>query len=252
MSYVLIRDMIESVKKIEFKFLEGKQLKKRFLLLMATALTAVSLFGCSKISLTEEQNDMIAEYLAGVILRNEVNYTEKLVTPTPIPSPTPKPDVPNPTEAAKPNSGASSSQGNAENTQVNVDFTQVVGIKGLKLNYEKYELMDEIFNGNEYLPAEDKKQYLVVSFSIENTTDQSIKLKLGEQKISYQLDLGEGKRIKSLLTILDNDLRFFSNTIKAKETQTGVVIFQIQKNQSLDSANIIISANSKTATVQLK
>ena len=35
----------------------------------------------------------IAQYLAGIILRNEVNYTEKLVTPTPAPSPTLSPTV---------------------------------------------------------------------------------------------------------------------------------------------------------------
>lgn len=233
--------------------MEGNKLKKRFLLLIGTVFITASLFGCSKISPTEEQNDMIAQYLAGIILRNEVNYTEKLVTPTPAPSPTLNPTVtekPDNTDTNHTDSNKEDS--NSQQTQPVLDFTQVIGIDGLKFSYEKYERINEIFDGIQNINSEDGKQLLIISFKIENTSTQPITINLGDKKINYELDLGQDKKLKPLLTFLEEDLRFLNTTIKAGESQTGVVLFSIDKDQKMDSVNVIISENSKTTTIVLK
>lgn len=225
-------------------------LKKRIQFLAGAVLTAVSFFGCSKISLTDEQNDMIAEYLAGVILRNEQNYTEKLVTPTPIPSPTPSP-VPTGSPVNPSVTPEDTSSGTSGNTQASADYTQVVGAAGLKFTYQGYELKKELFDGVINLGEKDK-QLLLISFEIENTTEQPITLNLGSEKIQYQLDFGSGKMERPMLTFLDNDLRFMDLTIKAKSKETGVVIFSVKEDQDLSRTNLIISKDSLTAIVELK
>ena len=81
---------------------------------MAAAVAAASLVilnGClaDTYPLTEEEQNIIAEYAAGVLLRSDSSYTQALISPTPTPSPTPAPSpTPEPTTAPgdKGNSGS--------------------------------------------------------------------------------------------------------------------------------------------------
>ena len=59
---------------------------------------------------------------------------------------------------------------NSQQTQPVLDFTQVMGIDGLKFSYEKYERINEIFDGVQNINAGDEKQLLIISFKIENTS----------------------------------------------------------------------------------
>jgi len=105
-------------------------LKKRLLL----SLAVVSMFGltgcASSIRLTENENNIVAEYLAGVLLSQQRSYDQALIEPSPTPTPVPT-VTPTPTSPEKPstvsNKGNNSGYQTGSNVQANADFTEVIG-----------------------------------------------------------------------------------------------------------------------------
>lgn len=231
-------------------------MKKRALILTSTLLAIISLNGCTKsVSLTEKESDMVAEYIAGVVLGNEIGYKEALVTPTLVPTLTPIPTdskVPTTVPKEEQNGTTNNSQNSNGNYQANADFTEVIGIDGLKVEYEKYEIRDNIMDSKNTNLEGEGQDLLVISFKLTNETNKEISVKLQNSKIQYQLDINTKNMYKPLFTILDNDLCLLNTTIEAKGNATAIVVFRIKKDLNIENANLIISKDTKTAIIKLK
>lgn len=241
--------------------LGGKILKKRWFLI-GLFIAILSLTGCtSVVPLSEDEENMIAEYMAKGVLDSQEGYTEALFTPTPTPTPTPTstpepistpiPDAtltPTPTNQPS-NSGSSSSS----NQQANADFEQVMGMTNIKVEYTGYEIVESLSEGSFHLdPPTKGKQLFIVRFDVTNTSKKQIPFRLGDLNISYLLDLNINQKENPLVTLIDNDLRFIDLKIKAGETKETFVFFEIDKKLKVEQANLIISREDKTAIIKLK
>lgn len=228
-------------------------LKKRILL----SLAVVSMFGltgcASSIRLTEKENNIVAEYLAGVLLSQQRTYDQALIEPSPTPIPvatvTPTPSIP---EKPSANTGNASGQKPGANVQANADFTEVIGIKNLTIEYTSYDMVNSFSDEYFSLDASKGKQLMVIKFNVQNKSKNATKLQLTNADIQYQLDIDMGTILKPQLTFILNDLRYIDLEIGGKETKEALIIFEVPKKQEMKTANLIISKDEKTAIIKLK
>lgn len=236
-------------------------MKKRILWGIAAA-GMLLLTGCvaETYALTEEEQDIIAEYAATVLLRNDENYyTEALLSPTPTPTPlptsTPTP-TPVPTAAPTPtggSTGASGNRGEAE-IQANADLNQVFGLAGLRVEYIDYQLMDVYLlenNSSVMLRASEGKQLLVVNMRVKNTAGILQEFDFGGQSISYQLDCNEKNFVRPELTVLEEDMLYMTIQLMPGEEKDCLLVFQVGQDSDLSDANLIVSRGDYTAIVSL-
>ena len=230
-------------------------LKKRLLL----ALAVVSMFGltgcATSIRLTDNENDIVAEYLAGVLLSQQRSYDQALIEPSP--SPTPEPTLtPTPSNDGKPtqdsSQGSASGNESSSNVQANADFTEVIGIKNFTIEYTGYDMVSSFSDEYFSLDASKDKQLMVIKFNAKNKSKNAIKLQLADADIQYQLDINTGTIVKPQLTFMLNDLRYIDLEIGGKESKETIVIFEVPKKQEIKTANLIISKDEKTAIIKLK
>lgn len=236
---------------------------KAKLMLMILGLSMLLMTGCANSTqLTDDEEDMIAEYAAGLVLKYDKKYDQALIEPTeeqeepeevvpeitPTPSPTP---TPAPTKNEITQESGSNDKPNT-NLQANADFTEVIGIKGLTIEYSGYKTVKSYSDPYFTIESEDGKQLVVVNFKVTNTAAKDIVMNLANSEIAYQLDINTGTFGKPLLTFLDNDLRFIDTTVEAKKSKDTVLIFSISEKIDMNVVNVIISRNDKTAIVKLK
>lgn len=220
------------------------------LLLVVAGMSGLLMTGCSSsMNLTENETNVIAEYVAGVVLKHEKNYTEALILPKIAEEIeakiTPTPSVDN----GQVVTDTTKKEGNL---QANADFTEVIGIAGLTVEYSGYKTMNNLSDSYFTIESGDGYQLLIVNFKVTNTTKKDIDIKLGTSNIVYQVDINQGDFYKPLLTFLDNDLRLLDTTVKAKDTLETILVFKVKEDINLDIANVIISRDDKTAIVKLK
>ena len=229
---------------------------KNKIFLAVIGLIMLVLTGCaSSISLTDNESDLVAEYIAGLMFKYDKNYEETLILPEEETeevvvsvSPTPTPVSTNDS-----NKGAASQNENKDgNVQANADFTEVIGVKDLEIEYGGYEVKDSLSDNYFNIESGEGKDLVIVKFKLKNTSDQDIKLNLTKSNILYQLDINTGNIQKPLLTFLDNDLRMIDTIIKAKSTFDTVLVFNVSEKVNLDVVNVIISHSHKTAIIKLK
>lgn len=232
----------------------GKRLKFK-IFLAVTGLSMLLLTGCaSSISLTDNESDVVAEYIAGLMFKYDKNYEEALILPEESEEEVVK-ATPTPTQGAISDSDKVTTSQNSNhdaNLQAVSDFTEVIGVKNLKIEYSGYEVKDSISDDYFNIESGKEKNLVIVKFKLINTSSKDIPLNLTKSNISYQLDINTGNFQKPLLTFLDNDLRLIDTTVKANSTLDTVLVFDVSDNVDLNVVNVIISNLQKTAIIKLK
>lgn len=240
-------------------------MKKRWYLFAVLTL-AFALCGCGT-ELTEEENQVIAEYAADLLLKYDADYQERLLEDDPEPA-----TVIEETETEEIATENSSEENDAE-TEENTesvsteeaventtesgemqnppsdsgsipDIAEIVGIDGMSILYNRCMFLDRYPSLDQdgafiYLEAEEGYKLVVVKFDVANLTSQDIKVDLLNTDIEYKLVMNQSKAAKPMLTILMDDLGTFQATVPANSEQSAVLVFQmseglIDKIESLD------------------
>jgi len=235
-------------------------LKKKIVLVTAI-LSTVLLTGCaSTYKLTEKETDQIAEYVAGLLLQHDTKYDQALLEPEPeVEEQAPEQAEEEKQETQETDNKQEVAAGNTVpenstdgNQQANADFTEVIGVNGISVEYVTYSLQ-ESYSSEYYLLEPNKgEQLLVLEFEIKNSYKTEKKLSLGSANIQYQLDVNPGGFIKPLFTFFDTDLRYLEMTVPAKSKKTGILIFSVPKDAKDKGMNLIISKESQTAIIKIK
>lgn len=234
---------------------------------MVLLIFILSMTGCiSEYRLSDEGTDVVAEYMAGILLEEDEKYeqsllkeeeletvltdmeeTEVIITVTPTPTP-----VPEDLKAA----GDSNEESGVDK---NYTISEVMGITDFDIQYTGYELHgtypEDDTNSYFSLTPREGNQLLVISFLIKNITGEAAEIDLSNTKvtdISYQLDINIGSIYKPQLALLENDLQFIDIEIEAEDTQTAVLIFEISKDIDMTDINLIISKDSKAGIIEIK
>lgn len=236
------------------------------------------LCGCLKTPpLTDEEMDIVAEYAAELLLKYDKNYTSSLLskedlgeeawgevsepsgTPTPVPEkPTGIPEnsddaTPVPTQPAE-EPGVTPLPGNAEETTA--QLTKVTATEGIRVSCDSYEVRSEVVR-NEYffLEAKNGKEYLILNFRLENTTDQPLVFNASEQKLECSLDINTGTIYKLSISMLENDLQYMPIEVPAGKTVDAVLVFEItsREKEPIETASfVMMNKNDDAVFVKLQ
>ena len=229
------------------------------------AVSVLSLTGCADIkNLSEEQENEIAEYAAGVLLQNSDKYPyrlitkkEKEVTETPTPMPATPTPTPTPTSAAAQASDApqesqpEQTAAAPEDSKKEVSLDDLYHLKGVSVLYTSYRLADKY--GSSQIRAEQGKKLLVAEFSLKNNSGAKKKVKLiDRRKITYQLNV-DGTTYSPQISLLENQLDYLETVIAKGKSQKAVLVFQVDKNATnASSIDLSIEEGNNKTSVKMK
>lgn len=247
-----------------FDTIGGKCMKKTFIFMML--MCVVLLTGCSSlVNLTEDESDMLTEYMAGVVLRHTDDYKDGLLTKTEIAVLEAKEEERNKKLVANSNEikevqatskNTSSSKNQSSNGTKDVDLTKAVGNKNFDIQYKQFKSYDKYVSedksSNVTLEAGKNKKLLVLYFNVKNLSNETLKIDLVEEGIGYKLILNNGEIVKPLLTLLMNDIQYLNLDIAANKTKDAVIVFEVDKNEDLSNSTLTVTRKDMTSNIDLK
>ncbi len=218
------------------------------------AVSVLSLTGCADIkNLSEEQENEIAEYAAGVLLQNSDKYPYRLIakeekevteTPTPTSAAAQASDAP---QESQPEQTAAT----PEDSKKEVSLDDLYHLKGFRfcILLIVWQINTEVLQ----IRAEQGKKLLVAEFSLKNNSGAKKKVKLiDRRKITYQLNV-DGTTYSPQISLLENQLDYLETVIAKGKSQKAVLVFQVDKNATNASTiDLSIEEGNSKASVKMK
>ena len=216
-----------------------------------TTIMVVSMTGCgNKIpELTEEQVKQVGEYAAVTLLKYDKNSQSRLVDVATVEAYDQKQkelkelqevlykDEKEEAEGMKPVDDTPVKEKNEatapQETIMSLEENFALS-EGITINYTGYESCDsypEDGSANAYfaLDASEGKKLLVMEFEVKNTSATDQELNFFSKTAVFTVDLGDGKKLNSMTTMLMNDMSTYVGTIPAGESQEMVLLFEIEE-----------------------
>ncbi|MGB8453337.1 MAG: DUF4352 domain-containing protein [Anaerocolumna sp.] len=249
-------------------------MRKLFFLIIV--ICGVMLTGCAQlIDMSDQESDVLAEYMAGTVLRHADNYEEALIYPeqttetkestdtaenpemTKTPGTTETSDIKNNTLEGRSNEVP----GMAE-TSEDLDNSKIISLASLfqdvlnskfSINYEGYNLYESYPEENEFftLEATKDKRLVTVTLNVNNITKKNQTLDLKKFNLNYQLTNNEDIVYNPMLTLLNNDIQYINLGIAAGKTQKAVILFEVPKNIDMSKMMLTITYKDKTSLLDL-
>lgn len=263
--------------------------KSIFLGCILTIVFALS--GCAKvIELTDEENYLIAEYAAELLLKYDRNmdlkYNTSAVQEASTEEPMPEAsttEVPTTEEKLTEEPGmatpldstteeqSSDSQGNegyvgvtdvnpvvADMDASDFDLAKYADVPNVSIQYAYYMI-------SESYPSHDKDgvfveiqapsgyKLLVVKFDIENQTNEPQDIDLFSKDIEYHIIINDSKSAKPMLTILIDDLYTYQYKIDSSMREEAVLLFQISDTMAsrIQDAKLKVTYENESMVIQL-
>lgn len=233
-----------------------KQARLLFVFVLMFLLT-----GCvQQYDYSEAQGDEAAEYIAGLLLENDKDYTQELLpmdelmgdssSDASIKSDT---SIATPTEA--PNSEDNSSTTAAEPEKM-YTLTEVLGIEDFELQFNDYKIVDTYPEDKSLehfsITPREGNQLVIISFVLTNTTKKDRKVDLTGATVKYQLDINNGSIYEPSFTVLENDLKYLKTSLKGREEKPVVLVVEVRKETKIKDINLTVSNGDKTYIIKMK
>ena len=232
--------------------------KKLIALALAVAISAT---GCGVVDLSDENKNIIAEYMAGELLKYNKDYSGTIEYDRSVLEPTPEPTVaPNkPAATPKPlDQGDSqdpavgeSDDGTGE-TNTEVSLSELYGTTGIKVKHTTYTSGRSYGSDYSTIAANPGKKLIVVYFNIKNTSSKTARLNLSDKSVTYELYKNDKSYGEPLLTIAKGDMQYFNEKLKSGQNRQGVLIFETDSSFKAKGAVIKAVKDGKEADILLK
>ena len=244
-------------KKQEAKHANKKIWKRRLL----AGLIACGIFvttGCGQvIDLTDEENHLIAEYAAELLLKYDRNYdtrynpdeledttetmtetdaateaTTAVVTTTE--AATTEQDAPadGQTTQAQPVTDEAVKEDIGATVDSDFDIAAFVGESRISVRYAYYMVVDSYPSYDQdgmYIEVQAPEGYklLVLKFEVENKTNEDQAVDLYNKDVNYNIVVDNSRTTKQMLTILADDLYTYDKTIQASSREETVLLYTV-------------------------
>ncbi|MCM1246758.1 MAG: hypothetical protein NC293_14055, partial [Roseburia sp.] len=224
-------------------------INKKYILSLCLCFSMFALAGCvSSKNLTEEEQDIIAEYSAGILLQNEEKYERKLVKqdiPAAPETTTPPPATAEPETTPVPSSD-SATGGDEGETGSEVPLNDIYGMAEIEVRYDSYTVCREYTS--EVRAGKGNVLY-VAKYKVKNTTSKALKIDLIKRKIAYSLNL-DGTSYDAAPSFLKNGgLNYLDTKIKAHSSEEAVLVFEVpEAAKNAASAVLTVQDEEKKAT----
>lgn len=252
-------------------------MKKSFIykksLLILSVLVCFMLTGCDKNSaLTKEQNDLLAEYTAGVLIKysyenqwkyyklgaNITNFKRPdaaLINANAANNPTPTDKKENQTSKAD---TSSDSKTNSTATGDLTDLANAFRMNGVSISYANSILTKSYPEGADILQvrATSKKEIIAVEFNLTNNTSNTVSIDTASLSTVLKLNVNNLGNVTEYATLLNNDINSLKDfKIEPSTTKKAVALFMIPEGKvtSVDSLVLTVGGQDvSSAKITLK
>lgn len=236
---------------------------KKIFTVACVLLCCISLAGCGKndISLTTEQNDLVAEYIAGTLLKysyeNEWKYqklnsagntytgTGNKNTTQVTQQTTQASQSQSTTQGATQSASSQGTTSSPASENLLTGLPEALGLNGVTLTYKDY-VTGSSYPADSYsvsVPAQSGCEVVAVELKITNTSGSDITLN-SSGSIAIKLTTG-GKSVNNSASLLKNDITALKNyKISSGESKDVVIIFQVKESDANSIAGSVMSATS--------
>ena len=235
------------------------------------------LTGCAQlIQINDQQSDVLAEYMAGTMLRYDVNYHEALIYTKATTDTKDSADITENGEIADSDDTLKASNRNRNDTEAS-NSAGMQGSSDLSVDDQNgsavslASLYKDCFNGkfsikyinhkfynsypDEYkfftLETTKNHKLLAINFNIKNTSQKARTLDLKNDKIKYQLIDKTGTVYYPMLTLLNNDIQYINLDVAAGKTRQAVVMFDVPEKMDRSNLELAITYEDKTTVIDL-
>lgn len=233
---------------------------KKIFLILSAMLSVTFLTACESLDYTEEQEDIIANYAANVVLKHDVKYKYKYITDLEETETTTNNQMSGQYEPPA-GDGNQSGQESGNTGQIVESIAQAFGIPaGIQADFVDYSVVSSYPSGNSennvfVMKAVENSNLLVVKFRLTNQTAQDIPVNLMASGKKYKGILNENKKYNAQLTLLLDALNTYEGVISAGEGKELVLVFQTQLDSKEDVKSLSVSVaddNGQEKTIKLK
>ena len=246
-------------------------MKDKLMRSMAITVVVLLMTGCgNKIpQMTDEQQALVVEYAADVVVKHDKNYNGKLVKLSL------EQQLSGDQEAvesyisenemsSEPDVVESETVYNNEPDMIELEQPQITDIasflqlNGVKIDYSGYEVDDfypnESESGSYYfvMNATQGNKLLVLKFAAENISGAEVELNIAQQQVRFKIGVN-GEEKNALTTMLLNDLAFYQGTIAPGEQTELVLVCEIPQEMAdiVPTLTLIMKSVDNTATISL-
>lgn len=221
---------------------------KRFFSLNLLILCGILLTGCNTVrDLSEDETRLIAEYAASVLLKYDINYTDRIdegdkaledkkseesENQSTQEEVTTQEDTLGAPLADSENAGKEKDTDLTASVGTESDIAKIAGINGASITYKDYLITKEYPTGEENgeavaLETEEGHQLLVLQFKVMCTSESPVDISLMDKAIEYQVICNGNLAAQPMLTILTEDLGTYDMTVHPDKEEKAVLVFQI-------------------------
>ncbi len=244
--------------------MKRKYLKKCLCLGLVGAL-AVGTTGCKQMDmalvtdLTEEQEDLLVEYVANAVLNYDKNYIDRMrfvayekETEAETEEPTSQSQQTSPEKPTGGNESQKPSVSVPETPSMTMD--EIFGIPGVHIQPSGYEVVDAYPSNGEELGmsmiAIKGCKLLVVKFKVTGNGSQIDLLKSGAV---YKGIINDSVKVNAQVTALLDGFNTFQGVIEKGKTEELVLVFQVDENdtKNVRSVDLNIIYNDKQGNVTI-
>lgn len=239
-------------------------MNKRNKIVLCLLASAICMTACGNSipEMTQEQEDLVAQYAAGTLLEHLNESGTRLVdTSKPKEEPTLADAVAVTQEPGVSDNDMATDEApeqtmeNKETAQISA--TQLLQIEPLTIAYTGYEICDSYpEQGGEELyfsmEAGTGKKLLVLQVAVTNPGQEQVEFDtLHKQNIKYRVMLNGTDRHQVMLTMLDNDFSAMDSMIDPGETVQTVLIAEVSDEtaQQIESVDLVIRSDSDEVTL---
>lgn len=245
-------------------------MRKSGLIFAVAASLCMTACGSTIPDMTEEQEAMIVEYAAGLLLKYDKNYHGRLLEDEELAEAEQKEAEKRERmleeEARKAAEAAETAKETTEVVDVSEEpetityrsIEEFYGIDGVAIRYAGYELKDmysdsggdDIFFA---MNASAGSKLVVLHFDVENVSGQDMELDMLSLETKFKISFNGETPKYALTTMLTNDLASYKGTIAAGSSEPLVLVAELQedKAQSIQTMSLMMRNGTEEATISL-
>lgn len=246
--------------------MKKKKLVSTFLLYSAIALV---LTGCgSKLpELSEEDNELVAEYAAGIALDNSENYDSGIASAEEIDKEQKRIEreekraqaATQVTTSQEPEQTQQTTDATAQTEVAYVDLVSFLELSNVAITFQGYEIYDsypeDTDTGNYIsITSQGDKKLLVCKFSVENLSDEENEISILDKEALFRININGGTDISALPTLLPDDMTTLKEIMRSKATIEVVTVSEVTPEESKDIESLVLKVkyNGNTGSIKLK
>lgn len=221
---------------------------------------ALLLTGCgeSDVEVTSEQNDLIAEYVAGVLMKHSYENKWKYVkldaniTNYQRPSQAYTQAAPKPSSQAQ-QGGTQPKSADAGTTSSGTlsDLASALELSGVTITYAGNTVCQNYPEGSDVLSvmATSGRDILAVEFDLKNTTENDVICNTAPLGVVMRITVNNTTTVTEYATMLNNDLNTLSGvSIAPGQSYRAVVLFMVPKGSADNISSLVITLSGQGVT----